>query len=174
MGEIVLFLGGAKSGKTRAALTLVESLAPPRYYLATAEPLDAEMYLRIQNHRAERGPDWQTVEEPLEPAGALALIPDDRPVLLDCLTLWFSNLMGRRPGLLDPAPFLADVDRLAASALARGGVTVIVSNDVGGGLVPMEPSLRFFRDLSGLAHQRLAAQASAVYMVNAGLSWKIK
>ncbi|MDR2442519.1 MAG: bifunctional adenosylcobinamide kinase/adenosylcobinamide-phosphate guanylyltransferase [Deltaproteobacteria bacterium] len=177
LGEIILYLGGAKSGKTKAALETCQTYPPPRFYLATAQALDDEMDKRIQNHRAERGPDWRTVEEPIDLCSALASIPSESPVLLDCLTLWFSNLMGQSPdsGLSDgPEGVLVLVDKLSQVALARGGPTIIVSNDVGGGIVPMDRVSRFFRDLSGLAHQRLAAEASKVFMVNAGLSWKLK
>ncbi|MDR1545776.1 MAG: bifunctional adenosylcobinamide kinase/adenosylcobinamide-phosphate guanylyltransferase [Deltaproteobacteria bacterium] len=174
MGQLTLYLGGAKSGKTRAALAAVEALSPPWLYLATAEALDEEMARRIESHRAERGPRWRTVEEPLDPAGALAAAPDGPPVLMDCLTLWLSNLVGRRGGTLELGPYLEDVDRLVAAAGRRGGPLFVVSNELGGGLTPMEPLGRFFRDLSGLAHQRLAAAAAAVWLVTAGLPMRLK
>lgn len=173
MGDIVLYLGGAKSGKTRAALAAAEAFEPPRYYLATAEALDDEMRARILAHQAERGPDWRTVEEPLDPAAAIAALPSKGPVLVDCLTLWLSNLFGNKPGL-DASAFLSEIDRLCEAADNRQGATIIVSNEVGGGLVPMDPLSRMFRDLSGLAHQRLAAKAAGVFLVVAGLPMRLK
>ncbi|MDR2455250.1 MAG: bifunctional adenosylcobinamide kinase/adenosylcobinamide-phosphate guanylyltransferase [Deltaproteobacteria bacterium] len=173
MGDIVLYLGGAKSGKTRAALAAAEAFGPPRYYLATAEALDSEMALRIRAHQAERGPDWRTAEEPLDPAGAVSSLPPEGPVLLDCLTLWLSNLMGRREDL-SAADWIIEVDKLIGAARGRKGPTIIVSNEVGGGLVPMEPLSRLFRDLSGLAHQRIASVAKEAYLVVAGLPMRLK
>jgi adenosylcobinamide kinase/adenosylcobinamide-phosphate guanylyltransferase len=154
-------------------MNAAETHAPPRYYLATAEALDSEMAERIRAHRAERGPDWTTVEAPLDPAGALSAIPDGAPVLLDCLTLWLSNLMGARPEL-DAAVLRLEVDRLVEAALARKGPTIMVSNDVGGGLVPMDPASRLFRDLSGLTHQWLAAASTEVSLIVAGLPLKLR
>jgi adenosylcobinamide kinase/adenosylcobinamide-phosphate guanylyltransferase len=172
LGGISLFLGGAKSGKTAAALAAAEACPPPRYYLATAEALDEEMAARIKAHQAERGPGWSTVETPLDPAGALAKIPSGAPALLDCLTLWLANLMGRSPDL-DAAAFASEVDRLAEAALARQGPTFMVSNEVGWGLVPMDPASRRFRDLSGLAHQKLAAKSREAFLIVAGLPLRV-
>jgi adenosylcobinamide kinase/adenosylcobinamide-phosphate guanylyltransferase len=91
MGAITLYLVGAKSGKTRLALAAAEALPAPRLYLATAQALDHEMSVRIKNHQAERGPDWQTIEAPLEPDKALAALKGDSVLLLDCITLWLNN-----------------------------------------------------------------------------------
>ncbi|MDR2366953.1 MAG: bifunctional adenosylcobinamide kinase/adenosylcobinamide-phosphate guanylyltransferase [Deltaproteobacteria bacterium] len=174
MGDIILYLGGAKSGKTRAALAHAETYPPPRYYLATAEALDGEMADRIARHQAERGPTWRTVEEPLDLPAGLARAEPGAPVLLDCLTLWLSNLMGLDPGSRDTDAPLAKVDALAEAAAKRPGPVIMVSNEVGGGLVPMDPVSRYFRDLSGLTHQRLAKIATSVFLVTAGLSQRLK
>jgi adenosylcobinamide kinase/adenosylcobinamide-phosphate guanylyltransferase len=174
MGEITLYLGGAKSGKTRAALAMAETCPPPRYYLATAEALDAEMAQRIANHRAERGPDWRTIEEPLDLLKGLGQAEPGSPVLLDCLTLWLSNAIGQDP---DGRDFDAILERLGAflgGAAKRAGPLIIVSNEVGGGLVPIDPVSRFFRDISGLAHQMIAKEADSVYLVTAGISQRLK
>jgi adenosylcobinamide kinase/adenosylcobinamide-phosphate guanylyltransferase len=174
LGDIIVYLGGAKSGKTLAALSKTSSYPAPRYYLATAQALDSEMADRIKKHQAERGPDWQTIEEPLELVSALEKVPGQSPVMLDCLTLWLTNLMGRWPDCCDTAPFLAEQYKLVEAAAARQGPLIIVSNEVGGGVVPMEAVSRFFRDLCGLSHQFLAKAASEVYMVIAGLPLKLK
>jgi adenosylcobinamide kinase/adenosylcobinamide-phosphate guanylyltransferase len=174
LGDIILYLGGAKSGKTRAALAAAAAWPPPRIYLATAQALDSEMGARIAAHQAERGPEWITVEAPTDPAGALAGAPEGAPVLLDCLTLWLTNLLARQGDRLEAAPLLSEVDRLADAAARRPGPTVMVGNEVGGGLVPMEPLSRFFRDVAGLAHQRLAARAASVFLVTAGLPLRLK
>ena len=173
MGAVILYLGGAKSGKTRAALAAAEACAPPRYYLATAQALDGEMAARIKAHQAERGPDWRTVEEPLDPARAIGDLPSGGPVLMDCLTLWLANLMGEN-GDLEAGRFLSEIDRLIEAAEKRSDPLIIVSNEVGGGLVPMEPISRLFRDLSGLAHQRIASKAAEVHLIVAGLPLRLK
>jgi len=171
MGEIFFYLGGAKSGKTRLAQARAETWPGPRTYLATAEARDAEMVVRIKNHQAERGPDWITVEAPLEPDLALAGPACRGPVLMDCLTLWLSNLLGMEE---DHQVILSRVDRLMAAAKNCADPVVIVSNEVGGGIVPMNALARQFRDLSGAANQRVAAGADQVYLVAAGLELKLK
>ena len=174
MGETILYLGGAKCGKTRSALAKVETYPPPRYYLATAEALDDEMIVRIKNHRAERGPDWRTIEEPLDLSAALTQAEPGAPVLLDCLTLWLSNVIGQDPESRDFDAVLARLEVFLAEAAKRAGPVIIVSNEVGGGLVPIDPVSRFFRDISGLCHQRIAKSADGVYLVTAVLSQKLK
>ncbi|MDR1109541.1 MAG: bifunctional adenosylcobinamide kinase/adenosylcobinamide-phosphate guanylyltransferase [Deltaproteobacteria bacterium] len=174
MGEIVLYLGGAKSGKTKAALAHAEGFPPPRFYLATAQSLDGEMASRIRCHQAERGKDWRTIEEPLDPAGAMARAMPEAPVLVDCLTLWLSNLLAIGQGEDRTGPIVARVEALVQAAMARPGPVIIVSNEVGGGLVPMEALGRLFRDLSGLAHQLIAREAGQVFLVTAGLAQRLK
>jgi adenosylcobinamide kinase/adenosylcobinamide-phosphate guanylyltransferase len=174
LGDIIVYLGGAMSGKSRAAMAAAGAWAPPRGYLATAQALDWEMEARILAHQAERGPEWVTLEAPIDPAAAMAWAPSEAPILLDCLTLWLTNLLAERGDRLEADPLLAEVDRLAAAAAARPGPTIMVGNEVGGGLVPMDPLSRFFRDVSGLAHQRLAARAASVFLVAAGLPLRLK
>ena len=173
MAELILYLGGAKSGKTRLALARTESYPAPRIYLATAEALDDEMHRRIQNHQAERGPDWSTVEAPLEPDLAIASLSGPSPVMLDCVTLWLSNLMGQMEEV-DFDYVLGRMDRLADIAGNHGGPVIIVSNEVGGGIVPTNALARKFRDLAGAANQRLAARADEVYLAVAGLPLRLK
>ncbi|MDR3153053.1 MAG: bifunctional adenosylcobinamide kinase/adenosylcobinamide-phosphate guanylyltransferase [Deltaproteobacteria bacterium] len=175
MGDLILYLGGAKSGKTRAALKETESRPALRYYLATAQGLDEEMRGRIRRHQEERGPDWRTVEAPLDPAGALDGLPGDRPVLLDCITLWFSNLMWEKPfGERGLGFYRRQTEGLVEASRRREGALIVVSNELGSGIVPMEPESRLYRDAVGLAHQIIAEAATAAYLVVAGLPLKLK
>jgi adenosylcobinamide kinase/adenosylcobinamide-phosphate guanylyltransferase len=168
LGLVTLVLGGARSGKSRYAEWLIATYPPPRIYVATAEARDNEMAERIAAHRARRDAGWQTVEAPHDLADALTAAPASAAVLVDCLTLWLSNLM--------EAGF--DIDAQTASlqeALAgRAGPTVLVANEVGLGIVPDNALARRFRDLQGTLNQRLAAQAARVVMMVAGLPVAVK
>jgi adenosylcobinamide kinase / adenosylcobinamide-phosphate guanylyltransferase len=168
LSQLTLVLGGARSGKSRHAEALLADCAPPRTYIATAQALDDEMRARITAHRVAReGAGWRTVEEPLDLAGALR--PDPAaPILVDCLTLWLSNLL---LGKHDLAQAFAGLDRALA---ARTGRTVLVSNEVGFGIVPENALARRFRDEAGWLHQRLAARADAVVFVVAGIPMRVK
>ncbi|MBF0528791.1 MAG: bifunctional adenosylcobinamide kinase/adenosylcobinamide-phosphate guanylyltransferase [Deltaproteobacteria bacterium] len=174
MAALTLVLGGAKSGKTGAALVLGQEHPAPRCYLATAEAHDEEMKERIRRHQVERGGDWRTWEEPLDPAGALKhLAPGEvSVVLLDCLTLWISNLMAGQNLTVDEVA--NRVEELAAAALAAPCPVIIVSNEVGWGIVPENKLARDFRDAAGRSHQILAGSASTVWLVVAGLPLKLK
>ena len=165
--RVTLVMGGARSGKSRFAQHLVESAAtkaPSGLYLATAEARDSEMAERIRLHRAARDGRWETVEEPLELAPALERhAGPDRPILVDCLTLWLSNVIerGREP--------TAEITRLVGSLDRLRGPVVLVANEVGLGLVPDNPVARAFRDHAGRLHQEIAARAERVVLVAAGL-----
>jgi adenosylcobinamide kinase/adenosylcobinamide-phosphate guanylyltransferase len=162
-------LGGARSGKTRHALELAEAGAGRLLYLATAEARDAEMRARIERHRTERGPRWQTVEEPLDLPGTLAAEAGcGTTVLVDCLTLWLSNLMeaGRNPA--------AEADRLARLLPTLDGRVILVSNEVGLGIVPDTALARRFRDEAGRMNQAVARAAERVLLVVAGLPLTVK
>ncbi len=171
MGKLTLCLGGAKSGKTRLALARAETHPAPRLYLATAQALDGEMAERIKRHQAERGPGWRTLEAPLNPDQALAGLTGDSVVLMDCVTLWLSNLLGEND---DPEAALGRIDRFIEAARAYAGPVIVVSNEVGGGIVPMNELARKFRDLAGSANQHLAAAADAVVLAVAGLELQLK
>ena len=162
-GQITFVLGGARSGKSRHAEALVQAHPPPWRYVATAQALDGEMRARIAEHRARRDGRWQTVEAPLDLPGALAV---DAPALVDCLTLWASNLLlaGREP---DWPGLLAALDRRTAPA-------VLVSNEVGLGIVPDNALARRFRDMAGVLHQRVAARAERVVLMVAGIAVVVK
>ena len=166
---MTLVLGGARSGKSRHAETLLEGGAGPCVYLATAEAGDAEMAARIAAHRERRGLRWTTVEEPLELVAALARIStQENAVLVDCLTLWLGNLLaaGRDPG--------AEGERLLAALPGLPGPVVFVSNEVGQGVVPMTALARRFVDEAGRLHQALAAAADTVILMTAGLPLPLK
>ena len=166
---VTLVLGGARSGKSRHAETLVEAQPGPCIYLATAEPGDEEMAERIRRHRARRGARWETLEEPLDLSGALrrAARPDGA-VLVDCLTLWLSNLLGaaRDAG--------SETQRLVAALPELSGPVVFVSNEVGLGIVPEGALARAFVDHAGRLHQSLAGAAQSVLFMAAGLPLVLK
>ena len=163
---ITLVLGGARSGKTRYALKAAEAEAGPLVMIATAEALDQEMADRIARHRAERGPRWRTVEAPLDLADAIEALGSQEIALVDCLTLWLSNLM-----LADRA-IEAETERLLIALVDRR--VILVSNEVGGGVVPDNALARRFRDEAGRLNQRLAADADTVVLVTAGLPLTLK
>jgi adenosylcobinamide kinase / adenosylcobinamide-phosphate guanylyltransferase len=166
---ITLVLGGARSGKSRYAERLVEDAARCGTYLATAEAGDAEMAARIAAHRARRGPFWHTVEAPLALAPAIAAHAEpERPILVDCLTLWLSNLLLAGKQADEEAGALCSALREAA------GTVVLVSNEVGMGLVPETSLGRQFRDAAGRLNQDVAGLADRVVFVAAGLPLVLK
>lgn len=167
IAKITLVLGGARSGKSRFAEGAIATLPPPWVYLATAEPGDAEMAERIATHRARRGPQWQTVEAPLALDKPL-LAHAASPVLVDCLTLWLSNLM-LAEGAVEQE--ISKVEKVLSQATAP---KVLVSNEVGLGIVPDYPLGRRFRDAQGILNQRMAALADRVVLMVAGLPLAIK
>ncbi|HFD15979.1 MAG TPA: bifunctional adenosylcobinamide kinase/adenosylcobinamide-phosphate guanylyltransferase [Rhodospirillales bacterium] len=158
-----------RSGKSRRAEDLVAASGLARVYLATAVAGDTEMEARIAAHRRRRGRDWRTVEVPLRlPEAILAESRPDRILLVDCLTLWLTNLLMAKA---EPATAF---ERLAEALAARRGPVVLVSNEVGLGVVPADPLGRRFVDLAGDLHRRLAALADRVELVVAGLPLVLK
>jgi adenosylcobinamide kinase / adenosylcobinamide-phosphate guanylyltransferase len=163
---ITLVLGGARSGKSAYAERLITALPPPWVYCATAEAFDSEMRERIAHHRARRGPGWQTIEEPRDIA---PLIQSSKcPMLVDCLTLWLTNLM------LAQRDIETETAKLLAAARAAHAPAVFVSNEVGLGIVPENALAREFRDSAGRLNQDMAAIASRVVFMIAGLPMVLK
>jgi adenosylcobinamide kinase/adenosylcobinamide-phosphate guanylyltransferase len=164
---ITLVLGGARAGKSRFAEELIESTTRAALYLATAEPRDEEMRARIAAHRARRGANWTTVEEPLELVNVL-LAETTRPVLIDCLTLWLSNLMGAKRDIG------FEIERLLSVLPKAQTPVVIVANEVGLGIVPDNAMAREFRDHAGRLNQAVAKLTQRVVFVAAGLPLILK
>jgi adenosylcobinamide kinase / adenosylcobinamide-phosphate guanylyltransferase len=169
--KLILVLGGAASGKSQAALDLAGQVGP-RAFVATGQALDREMKTRIERHQATRSSDWETAEVPAD----LAIWFSEnchiyQTIVLDCLTLWLSNLRGRR--LNDLAVSEATADLLHAIRATRARV-VIVSNELGLGLVPATKAVRAFRDLAGRVNQQVAAEADEVYLTISGLPLRLK
>ncbi|MBB3060546.1 bifunctional adenosylcobinamide kinase/adenosylcobinamide-phosphate guanylyltransferase [Microbulbifer rhizosphaerae] len=172
-----LILGGARSGKSRYAQERVEALGEEGdkklIFLATAEARDGEMQKRIVKHRDDRGQRWQTCEEPLHLARALARISaPDTWVLVDCLTLWISNCLHAGCWEKERGQLLAEVDRRLATGTAPNWL--FVSNEVGSGVVPLGQLSREFVDASGWLHQALAERCDQVTLVVAGLPLQLK
>lgn len=167
---IVLVTGGARSGKSSFAERRAAESGEGVTYLATAQALDDEMAARIARHRAERPPGWLTVEEPLDAPRGLAQATTPT-VLLDCLSLWVSNLL--LSDLPDEA-ILARADALLAAAHARPGLTVLVTNEVGFGIVPDNALARRYRDALGWVNQRAAATSDEAWLLVSGLPLQLK
>jgi adenosylcobinamide kinase/adenosylcobinamide-phosphate guanylyltransferase len=177
-----LVIGGARSGKTRHALELAALIGSERcasvVYVATAEPGDAEMAERIAHHRAERPPGWRTIEAPRALAQALTGVAPDTVIVIDCLTLWLSNALlqdfsEERPR--DELPgWVAERDALGRFIEGFAGTIVMVSNEVGSGIVPASALARRFQDEQGRLNQSLAARCEHVTWVVAGIAVPIK
>jgi len=169
--KLILVLGGAASGKSQAALDLAGQVGP-KAFVATGEALDREMAVRIDRHRATRASDWMTAEVPCDIAEWFNKNTSYyQTIVLDCLTLWLSNLHGR--GLNDLAITNATEDLLHAIRATRARV-VVVSNELGLGLVPATKAVRAFRDLAGRVNQQVAAEADEVYLTISGLPLRLK
>jgi adenosylcobinamide kinase/adenosylcobinamide-phosphate guanylyltransferase len=162
---LTLLLGGARSGKSALALSRARALGVPVVFIATAEALDAEMEERVARHRAERESSWETVEEPLDPDRALAELPAEFCVVLDCLSLWVANLVQRD---LPETEIVRRSQSAAAVAAARPGATIAVSNEVGMGVVPEFELGRRYRDALGRVNAAWAAAATEALLVVAG------
>lgn len=172
-----LVLGGARSGKSAYALALGENYIKKKaatdakgLFIATAKALDEEMAIRINAHKAARGPEWETMEEPVNIAAAIINAPETHPVIVvDCLTLWLSNLMG-----LSIADMKKWVDGLVDALSSAKTPVIMVSNETGLGLVPGTTLARQFRDEAGRLHQALSEKCASVFFMIAGLALKLK
>jgi len=167
--QIVLITGGARSGKSRFALELA-SFRGKKIFVATATASDEEMRQRIESHRKERSSDWFTIEQPIDVSRVVAENPENL-MLIDCLTLWVSNLMmhGRNDEEIQK-----EVQQLCECLLARRDLTILITNEVGFGIVPDNELARRFRDLSGMMNQLFAAEADAVILMVSGLPMYLK
>jgi adenosyl cobinamide kinase/adenosyl cobinamide phosphate guanylyltransferase len=164
---LVLYLGGARSGKSRLALERAQTGGENVVFVATGEALDEEMAERIERHRSERPPGWRTVEEPVELERAIRDAPRDATVVVDCLSLWVANVFESRP-----AEELAV--GAAAAAAARAGLTLAVTNEVGLGIVPDNALARRYRDVLGRVNTTWAAAADEAYLVVAGRALRLE
>jgi adenosylcobinamide kinase/adenosylcobinamide-phosphate guanylyltransferase len=173
MYSTTLIIGGCRSGKSSHALTLGEqSLGSRNLFVATCEPHDAEMTTRIAHHQQARGCHWRTIEAPLDPE---KVIMDQGPgtdvLLIDCLTLWISNLMMANK---NDAGVMQAVDRLYRAVLAPPCPIIMVTNEVGTGIVPENEMARRFRDLAGWCNQKMAEACQQVIWMVAGIAVPIK
>jgi len=168
MTKSILITGGARSGKSVVAERMTLALGQPAIYIATAEAFDDEMAERIARHRARRGPEWKTRAAPLDLQGALADSDTGPPRLVDCLTLWLSNLM------LAGRDWEGEVDALAALIPRLAAPVVFVTNEVGSGIVPDNALARAYRDAAGLTNQRIADACDELWLCVAGHPLKVK
>jgi adenosylcobinamide kinase/adenosylcobinamide-phosphate guanylyltransferase len=165
---VTLVLGGARSGKSSYAQSLARALPAPWVIIVTGEAGDAEMAERIALHQATRGDGWIVLEAPIDLAGALGQAPAEAALVIDCLTLWLSNLM------LGGHDLDLAIIGLETALRARTAPTILVANEVGLGIVPERPLGRAFRDRAGVLNQRLAARAGQVVLMVAGLPLTVK
>ena len=169
-GFTILVTGGARSGKSRYSLESAEKFPGKKYFLATAQPLDDEMRKRIKIHRAQRDGRWQTIEEPIEIARVVSeLNMPDNVVLIDCLNLWVSNTLDETE-----ERFGAMVDETVSAIGGFAGTLVMVTNEVGLGIVPAHPKTRIFRDRLGFLNQAVAQKCRQVVMMVSGIPLYIK
>lgn len=174
-GELILLLGGTRSGKSSAAQRLAQA-GRRVLFIATAQALDTDMARRIAAHRAGRPAAWDTLEEPFDPAAAAApLLGRYDTVVLDCLTMWVSNLLLRHEDSAAAEPALLDAARGLLALIERSPAAwIVVSNEVGLGVVPPSPLGRTYRDALGRVNQLVAARADRVYLLVAGLALELK
>ncbi|MGN7293473.1 bifunctional adenosylcobinamide kinase/adenosylcobinamide-phosphate guanylyltransferase [Rhizobium sp. SAFR-030] len=168
-GKIILVLGGARSGKSVFSESLAISSCLERHYIATSQPFDDEMQTRIAQHKEQRGDGWMTHEVPVDLPEAIGDVDaGDRVILVDCLTLWLSNLM------MAARDVQGEGEQLAGALRKIRGQVILVSNEVGLGIVPDNKMARQFRDHAGRLHQQIASIADEVYFVAAGLPLRMK
>jgi len=159
-----LVIGGARSGKSALALEIARKWGGPVTFIATGEPRDEEMRARIAQHQAERDPAWTTIEEPIEITEAIATTPAENLVILDCLTLWVANLFDR--GIEREGE--ARARQAGAISSSRSAPVIVITNEVGSGIVPDNPTARAYRDLLGSINSIFAADSREVLLVAAG------
>ncbi|OGP22132.1 MAG: bifunctional adenosylcobinamide kinase/adenosylcobinamide-phosphate guanylyltransferase [Deltaproteobacteria bacterium GWA2_55_10] len=170
-GKFSFIVGGARSGKSAFSMELAAAIPGPKVYIATAEALDTEMDDRIRKHQDARGEGWETIEETLELSKRIAALGQGRAIVIDCLTLWVSNLIAK--GLPDEAILARARDLFSACADSLSSV-IAVSNEVGLGIVPDNALARRFRDIAGIVNQEAAKAASEVWFVASGIPMRMK
>lgn len=166
---MIFLLGGARSGKSSLAASLASGTGAPVRFIATARADDEEMAGRIEEHRRRRPDEWTVVEAPIDLETELRAASETEAVVVDCVTLWISNLMVER----DDGTILGLIDAAIATITNRSGETIVVSNEVGSGIVPMHPVGRRFRDIQGRANQAFAKAADSAYLVVAGKALRL-
>jgi adenosylcobinamide kinase/adenosylcobinamide-phosphate guanylyltransferase len=173
MGKRLIFItGGTRSGKSRFALDYANRHFSKKLYLATCEVLDEEIAERVENHKKMRGPEWKTVEEPIEIIDKINEYGDRvEAILLDCITLWLSNLLMRQNS---DVKIMDELDRFIKTIKQNQTSFIIVSNEVGMGIVPADSLGRRFRDLQGMANQKIAEAAETVILMVSGIPMILK
>jgi adenosylcobinamide kinase/adenosylcobinamide-phosphate guanylyltransferase len=178
MAQLILITGGSRSGKSAFAQQMAEDIPGKRLYIATCPHTDPEMDDRISRHKAARqGRGWQSIEEPLYPEQILAGYKPGTTILLDCLTLWVNNVMyhfEKTSEILDVDIISSLAEKLADAALACPGTVIMVTGEVGLGIVPDNPLARRYRDLVGQCNQVIARYADKVFLVSCGIPVQIK
>ena len=180
--RIILVTGGARSGKSAFALKMAESIPGERLFIATAEALDEEMAGRIEEHKRGRGSHWATVEEPIAVPTIVGREKGYGVILLDCLTIWLSNLLHKQSGRSGEGSMsegvltaiTGEIDSFIGACNESNATVIVVSNEVGMGIVPEHPLARQFRDIAGVANQRIAAAGDEVYLLVSGIEVRVK
>ncbi|MBI4844893.1 MAG: bifunctional adenosylcobinamide kinase/adenosylcobinamide-phosphate guanylyltransferase [Candidatus Omnitrophica bacterium] len=171
MKKIIFISGAVRSGKSRLAVELAKKSAKKIVFLATCKPLDKEMEIRVEKHKQSRPKNWKTIEEPVNAAKVIARAGKNEMIIFDCLTLWLTNVMlkfKKWPAIDgNVSEFIRSLENTKADV-------IIVSNEVGWGIVPENKLARDFRDRIGTLHQQLAALSNEVYLVIAGISQRLK
>ncbi len=166
---ITFVTGGARSGKSAYAVEIAKRSGRPVVYLATAEPIDDEMRTRIARHQAERPAEWLTIEEPLELARRIEEeVEAGSTIIVDCMTVWLGNVLEHHDAVKDGYA-VSEVERLGRAAADRQISMIVISNEVGSGIVPADPLTRGYRDLLGEVNQRLAAMADTAVLLVSGI-----
>ncbi|MCG2711869.1 MAG: bifunctional adenosylcobinamide kinase/adenosylcobinamide-phosphate guanylyltransferase [Candidatus Omnitrophica bacterium] len=171
MGKVIFITGAARSGKSKLAVDWAKKSLKKIVFLASCAPLDEEMKQRVAKHKQARPGDWKTIEEPVNAADVIKKAEADELVIFDCLTLWITNIMLK---LNEEELINEKIEELLLALRQAKAEVIIVSNEVGWGIVPENKLARQFRDIAGLTHQRLAGISDEVYLVTAGLAQKLK